>query len=165
MKFVTLLSVFAVALLSGCATMLPATGGMSYVESEARRVQQVQVGVVSDVRSVVIRERSGTSQVTGTGLGAGLGGLVGSTMGKGKGNTAAILLGMALGGLGGNAAESRFNTVAGLEFVVTLTSGQMLSVTQAADPDGKAIAVGDVVWIISGSSNTRVVKARQVGNK
>lgn len=135
------------------------TRGVAYDGVEARRVQSVLVGVVEDVREVVIDESSGLSQTTGTGIGAVVGGLLGNEIGGGSGNTAATLLLGILGGVVGNHMEKSVNTARGLEFIVTLTNGNTIAVTQAIDDDGRAIAPGDRVRIVDGQY-TRVVKLR-----
>jgi len=138
------------------------TRGTAYEADETRRVQSVLVGIVEDVREVDIDERSGFSEAAGTGIGAAIGGIVGQGVGNGNGKTVATILLGVLGGIGGNAIEAKMNSAHGLEFIVTLTNGNTIAVTQAMDNDGRSIIPGDRVRIVEGK-NTRVVKLRHIG--
>jgi outer membrane lipoprotein SlyB len=134
-------------LLAGCPAGL---GSKDYSRSQARTVQEVQMGVVESVREVNIE---GTKTPVGAGAGAVVGGVAGSTVGGGRGSVVGATVGAVLGGLGGAAAEEAVTRQKGIEITVKLDSGRMLAITQAAD---EAFQVGDRVRVLSGDGTTRV---------
>jgi outer membrane lipoprotein SlyB len=133
--------------LAGCPAGL---GGKDYSRSQARSVQEVQLGVVESVREVVIE---GTKTPIGGGAGAIVGGVAGSSVGGGRGAVIGTTVGAVLGGLGGAAAEEAVTRQKGVEITVKLDSGRMLAITQAADEEFR---IGDRVRVLSGSGVTRV---------
>jgi outer membrane lipoprotein SlyB len=145
--FTTTLVVASTLLLAGCPAGL---GSKDYSRSQARTVQEVQMGIVESVREVLIE---GTKTPVGAGAGAVVGGVAGSTVGGGKGSVVGATVGAVLGGLGGAAAEEAVTRQKGVEITVKLDSGRMLAITQAADEQFK---VGDRVRVLSGSGTTRV---------
>lgn len=145
--FTTAFLVAGTLLLAGCPAGL---GGKDYSRSQARTVQEVQMGVVESVREVLIE---GTKTPVGAGAGAVVGGVAGSTVGGGKGSVVGATVGAVLGGLGGAAAEEAVTRQKGVEITVKLDSGRMLAITQAAD---EQFRVGDRVRVLSGSGTTRV---------
>jgi outer membrane lipoprotein SlyB len=134
-------------LLAGCPA---GVGGKDYSRSQARSVQEVQMGVVDSVREVLIE---GTKTPIGAGAGAVVGGVAGSTVGGGRGSVIGTTVGAVLGGLGGAAAEEAVTRQKGIEITVKLDSGRMLAITQAAD---EAFQVGDRVRVLTGGGVTRV---------
>lgn len=147
-KIATLLLVGAATVtLTGCPAGL---GSKDYSREQARKVQEVQMGVVESVRSVKIE---GTKSAVGTVGGAVVGGVAGSTVGGGRGRVVGGAVGAVLGGLGGAAAEEAITRQDGLEITVKLDSGRILAVTQAADEEFR---VGDRVRLLTGGSTTRV---------
>ena len=149
MKIYTPLAVAMVATLalSGCASGL---GSSDYSRSQARTVQEVQTGVVMNVRNVRIE---GTKTPVGTVAGAAVGGLAGSQVGGGNGQIAGAVLGAVLGGVAGSAVEEKTTSQNGVEITVRLDSGRTIAVTQGAD---EQFRVGDRVRVISGGGTTRV---------
>lgn len=147
---------FAVALIAASALLLagcPAgMGGSDYSRSQARTVQEVQMGVVESVREVTIE---GTKTPIGGGAGAVVGGVAGSTVGSGSGRVVGATVGAVLGGVGGAAAEEAVTRQKGLEITVKLDSGRMIAITQAAD---QTFRVGDRVRVLSGGGVTRVTR-------
>jgi outer membrane lipoprotein SlyB len=125
-------------------------GGSDYSRSQARSVQEVQMGVVESVREVTIE---GTKTPIGARAGAGVGGVAGRTVGGGRGSVIGATVGAVLGGVGGAAAEEAVTRQKGLEITVKLDSGRMIAITQAAD---QAFRVGDRVRVLSGGGVTRV---------
>ena len=134
-------------LLAGCPAGL---GGKDYSRSQARTVQEVQMGIVESVREVNIE---GTKTPVGAGAGAVVGGVAGSTVGSGKGSVVGATVGAVLGGLGGAAAEEAITRQKGVEITVKLDSGRLIAVTQASD---ETFNVGDRVRVLSGGGTTRV---------
>ncbi|HET9462383.1 MAG TPA: hypothetical protein VFO43_00255 [Thiobacillus sp.] len=147
---------FAVALIAASTLLLagcPAgLGGGDYSRSQARTVQEVQMGVVESVREVTIE---GTKTPIGAGAGAVVGGVAGSTVGSGRGSVVGATVGAVLGGVGGAAAEEAVTRQKGLEITVKLDSGRMIAITQAADQEFR---VGDRVRVLSGGGVTRVTQ-------
>jgi len=135
-------------LLAGCPAGL---GGSDYSRSQARSVQEVQMGVVESVREVT----EGTKTPIGAGAGAVVGGVAGSTVGGGRGSVVGAAVGAVLGGVGGAAAEEAVTRQKGIEITVKLDSGRMIAVTQAADQEFR---VGDRVRVLTGGGVTRVTQ-------
>ncbi|MHB1143329.1 MAG: outer membrane lipoprotein [Thiobacillus sp.] len=136
-------------LLAGCPAGL---GGKDYSRSQARSVQEVQMGIVESVREVNIE---GTKTPVGAGAGAVVGGVAGSTVGGGRGSVVGAAIGAVLGGVGGAAAEEAVTRQKGIEITVKLDSGRMIAITQAADQEFR---VGDRVRVLTGGGVTRVTQ-------
>lgn len=135
--------------LGGCASGL---GSSDYSRSQARTVQEVRSGVVTEVRVVNIE---GSKSPVGAGAGAIVGGVAGSTLGGGRGNIVGAVVGAVAGGLAGSAIQESTTRQRGLEITVRLDSGRTIAVTQGADQD---IRVGDRVRVLSGDGTTRVTR-------
>lgn len=134
--------------LAGCAT--PAGPGY-YYPGDAMRPQSLEMGVVENVRPVALQ---GPDTGLGALAGAGLGGWAGSGIGSGGGNAAAIVGGVILGSLIGNAAEVNAARRPGLELTVHLDSGRTIAVVQG--DSGEPFRPGDRVRITSDGYRTRV---------
>jgi outer membrane lipoprotein SlyB len=139
--------VIAVATLAGCAQGL---GGGSYSREEARREQNVRLGMVESVRPVQIE---GTRTIIGPAAGAVVGGVAGSTVGGGRGSDVATVLGAVIGGVAGQAAEQGVTRKNGVEVTVKLDSGALVAIVQEADEIFRA---GDRVRILSDGRTSRV---------
>jgi len=139
----------AAMVLGGCASSMSSG---AYTRSQARQVQEVQMGVVESVRQVQLE---GTKTPVGTIAGAAVGGIAGSNIGGGKGSTVGAIVGAVAGGLAGSAIEEGVTKKNGLEITVKLDNGRMIAVTQEADED---IRPGDRVRVLSGSGVTRVTR-------
>lgn len=139
--------VLAAATLAGCAESL---GGGSYTRDEARREQNVRMGVVESVRQVQIE---GTRTIVGPAAGAVVGGIAGSTVGGGRGSDIAAVLGAVAGGVAGQAIEQGTTRRTGVEITVKLDSGALVAIVQEADESFKA---GDRVRILSDGRTSRV---------
>ena len=138
-------------LLSGCMTD---STGTTYSSSEARRIQQVSFGTISELQHVKLE---GTEGAVGTVAGAAIGGIAGSSVGGGKGSDIAAILGGVAGGVLGNMAEKELTTQQGLEMTIRLDNGKYISVVQEADPKAP-LQVGDTVKILTQGGTTRVVR-------
>jgi len=141
-------AVLTVILLAGCAGGL---GSRDYERTEARRVYEVKMGVVENVRAVQLE---GTKSAVGTIGGAAVGGIAGSTVGGGKGQALATVIGAVAGGIAGAAAEEAITKQPGLEITVRLDTGRTIAVTQA--DDGERFNVGDRVRILESGGEARV---------
>ncbi|GAB3504737.1 hypothetical protein GCM10027400_00230 [Pseudoxanthomonas daejeonensis] len=138
--------VLGIAALSGCATH---NNPNTFTRSEAGRAQHVETGTVTAVRAVQIQN---DSRGVATATGAVLGGLAGSTVGGGRGQTAATVGGAVAGGAAGNAVAG--TTRPGVEVTVQLESGRTMAVVQEGTPD--QFRVGDQVRVSSDGVTTRV---------
>ncbi len=131
--------------LSGCPASM---SGGAYSRSQAREAQAVRLGYVESVRQVLIE---GTKSGVGAVSGAALGGVAGSTIGRGRGQVAGAIGGAVLGGLAGSAIEENATRQPGLEITVQLDNGRMVAVTQAAD---EPFYPGDRVRVLIGYDGT-----------
>ncbi len=136
-----------VAALAGCAQGL---GGGSYSRDEARREQNVRMGIVESVRPVNIE---GTRTGVGPAAGAVVGGVAGSTVGGGRGSAVAAVLGAVAGGVAGQAIEQGTTGKSGVEVTVKLNSGALVAIVQEAD---ETFRPGDRVRILSDGRTSRV---------
>lgn len=137
----------AILALGGCAS---SNSGSVYSRSQARQVQEVQMGVVDSVRNVQLE---GTKSPVGTAAGAVVGGVAGSNIGGGKGSAIGTVLGAVAGGLVGSAAEEGITRKAGLEITVKLDNGRLIAITQEAD---ESFRPGERVRVLTGGGVTRV---------
>lgn len=143
----TAVLVMTVAALAGCAQGL---GGGSYTRDEARREQNVRLGVVESVRPVQLE---GTRSGVGPAAGAVVGGVAGSTVGGGRGSTIAAVIGAVAGGVAGQALEEGTTKRTGVEVTVKLNNGALVAIVQEAD---ETFRVGDRVRILSDGRTSRV---------
>lgn len=132
-------------MLSGCPASM---SGGAYSRDQAREAQEVRLGYVESVRQVLIE---GTKSGVGAVSGAALGGVAGSTIGRGRGQVAGAIGGAVLGGLAGSAIEENATRQPGLEITVQLDNGRMVAVTQAAD---EPFYPGDRVRVLIGNDGT-----------
>ncbi len=140
-------AVLGAALLAGCA---PGLGSGAYTRDEARREQNVRMGIVESVRPVQIE---GTRSGVGPAAGAVVGGVAGSTVGGGRGAAVATVLGAVAGGVAGQAVEEGTTRTNGVEVTVKLNNGALVAIVQAADETFKP---GDRVRILSDGRTSRV---------
>jgi len=144
-----LLLVFTATGLAGCASNL---SGDSYSRSEARTAQQVEYGVIAQLRPVKIE---GTKTPLGAGAGAIIGGIGGSTLGGGKGSAVMAVLGAVAGGMAGAAVEEGVTRTQGVEITVKLNNGRTVAIVQGLSEHEKFV-VGDRVRVISSGGTSRV---------
>lgn len=147
--FKVLVAAVLAVLASGCASTL---SGESYSRDEARRPQQVQIGVIEFLRPVVIE---GTKTPIGAGAGAIVGGIAGSAVGEGRGSAIGSVLGSVAGGLAGAAAEEQVTKRQGIEITVRLESGKVIAVVQE-ESSKESFTVGERVRVLTISGTTRV---------
>jgi outer membrane lipoprotein SlyB len=112
----TVILVTSTVLLSGCARDMG-----SNVYSSSAPVGKVLEGVVLSARPVTIKENDKLEENTMGMIGGGLvGGLAGSNIGRGSGNTAAIAGGALAGAALGSLVQSQLGKSKGMEYVVRL---------------------------------------------
>ncbi|MFO1381937.1 MAG: glycine zipper 2TM domain-containing protein [Chitinivorax sp.] len=148
--FVTALCGAAV-LLGGCAGSLT---GETYSRENARVMQTVQRATVTSVRLVKLE---GTNSGIGTVAGAGLGGIAGSEMGRGRGSAAGAIAGVVLGGIIGTAMENKGTQTQGIEVTVKMNDGREVAIVQEHNPN-EMFQVGERVRLITVRGETRVAK-------
>lgn len=141
------LALAAATVLAGCAS---SQSGSAYERRQARQEMSVRLGVVESVRRVTIE---GAKSPVGAVAGAGLGGLAGSNIGRGRGSTAGAIVGAVIGGVAGSAVEEQVTKKEGLEITVKLDSGELIAVTQEAD---ETFHPGERVRVLRGSGASRV---------
>ena len=150
MKNIFLLLILLMASgLAGCASNL---SGESYSRSEARSVQQVEYGIIEQLRPVKIE---GTKTPIGAGAGALVGGIAGSGVGSGRGSNVMAVIGALAGGMAGAAIEEGVTRTQGVEITIKMNKGGTIAIVQALAPNQR-FAVGDRVRVLYGSENTRV---------
>lgn len=143
-----LLALLVPVLLAGCASGL---GSGDYERKEARRVQEVKMGVVESVRAVKLE---GTESGVGTISGAAVGGIAGSSVGGGKGSAVGAVLGAVAGGVAGKAIEESTTRKPGIEITVRLDSGRTVAVVQ--EDTGEAFNRGDRVRMLESGGQARI---------
>lgn len=133
----------------GCSPR--STSGKVYSRDQAQTTYRAFSGTVLEVQPVTIEgDQSGAGALAG----GAMGGALGSAVGGGAGKTIAVVGGAIAGALAGSATEKKVTTDAGLEILVELDGGEVLSVVQEAD---QAFAPGDRVRVLKGSDgSTRV---------
>lgn len=121
-----------------------------YSTGQTGKVSTVSQCTVISVRAVGVNSDSGA----GTLIGGIAGGVAGSTIGGGStAHTLGAVGGALLGGFAGNAAEQGLSSQTGLEYIVKLDNGQIISVTQGTN---QALAVGQRCMVLFGST-TRII--------
>jgi outer membrane lipoprotein SlyB len=138
----------AVAIAGGCASV----GPDDYSYREARTVQSVAYGTIESVRPARLNEDQAP---VGTIAGAGIGALLGNSIGHGAGRGVATILGAVGGGFAGNAIEHNATAQNGEELVVRLDSGATIAVVQAS----QGFERGQRVRVLSGPGGSRVEHA------
>ncbi|MBA1243822.1 outer membrane lipoprotein [Pseudomonas japonica] len=136
-------------LLSGCASSLT---GDTYSRDEARRVQTVRMGTIESLRPVKIE---GTKTPIGTGAGAIVGGVAGSTVGGGRGSIVAAVIGAVAGGLLGSATEEGLTRTQGVEITVREDDGSTRAYVQQVQ-ENEVFRVGERVRIMTVDGTSRV---------
>lgn len=141
--------------------------GQGYNAGEVRRVAKVETARVLDVRDVDINvpNNNRNDQYAGAAVGGVIGGALGS-MGHGHNRGMATLLGTTLGAVVGGVATERStrDRRQGVEFILEMHNGEVLSVTQEMDADARDVLPGDQVRIISGQGVVRIAKLRHNGS-
>ena len=149
MKPLSLLLI-SLALLAGCAS---SKSGDVYTRDQARREQNIRMGVVESVREVLME---GTKSPVGAIASAAVGGVAGSTLGGGKGSTIAAVIGAVAGGLAGSAIEEGVTRKQAMEITIKMDNGQLIAIVQEGDP--LEFRPGDRVRIISSGGESRVTR-------
>ncbi|HUX83514.1 MAG TPA: glycine zipper 2TM domain-containing protein [Halothiobacillus sp.] len=147
---VVILSGLAV-LLSGCASSMSSD---TYNRNATMQMQDVQYGTVESVRGVRI---AGTQSPVGVIGGAIVGGLLGSTVGGGRGKDLATVGGAIAGGVAGSAIEQGATQQNGVEITVRLDNGRIVSIVQAVD--NQMFSPGQRVQVVTAPNGVSRVTA------
>lgn len=138
-------------LLAGCASSMSSD---TYSRNAAMQMQNVQYGTVESVRGVRIE---GTKSPVGAIGGAIVGGLLGSTVGGGRGKDLATVGGAIAGGVAGSAIEEGATQQNGVEITVRLDNGRIVSIVQAVG--NQRFAPGQRVQVITAPNGVSRVTA------
>ncbi len=135
----------ALFLLGACAKQISPN---TYTNQHVGEASETFAGTIASVRQVMV-QGSDELRDNNTGVLAGgvLGGIGGSTLGKGKGNYAMTALGAVAGAAAGAYAEQELSKQNALEYIVQLDNGQLLTVVQGLEP---SFTPGQRVFVIKG---------------
>ena len=144
--------------LGACAPSLPPD---SVTTRQVGEVSQVERGTVLQARAVTV-ERSEENLGIGTVAGAGIGGIAGSAIGGDvRFNAIGAIAGAVIGGLIGGAVEDEVSSQTGIEYVVELDEGGIITVVQG---DESPLSPGTrVLFIEDYSGGARVVADNTIG--
>lgn len=160
MRLSSIVLALAVALVAaGCAS---SKGGDVYTRGQVREVQSVKTGTVLNSRIVQIE---GTKSGIGDAAGAVVGGIAGATRGGGNGGAEsqiAGVVGAVVGGVVGAAAEEGLTRTDGIELIIKLDDGPVISVVQGvSSKEEDNFKAGDKVYILENEGVTRVSRLKQ----
>jgi outer membrane lipoprotein SlyB len=139
---------FIAALLASLAACTTPQTASNYGRAETRMLQQVQLGELLEVREVTL-----DAQPTGQGGTAGV--VLGGVSGAQRGNATQAAIGGVLGSFLGQGIEDAAGRRKGLELLVKLDDGNLVSVTQEAD--GLKYEPGQRVRVLLLNGTARVV--------
>lgn len=114
--------------LAGCANT-DSLSGDTYRAADAKQVQTVTYGTIVHVRPVDIQAGS-DENLLGAAGGAVLGGLLGNTVGGGRGRSLAAAAGAVAGGVAGQQVQGKLNTTRGVELEIHQDNGSSIIVVQ-----------------------------------
>jgi outer membrane lipoprotein SlyB len=138
-------------MLSACA---PKLGGSDYSTRGVGEISQTFKGTIVSARPVMLNS-SDEKLGAGAAIGGISGGLLGSTIGGGKGRLVTGVLGGLAGGAAGHLLEGKMSEQQGMEYQVQLDRGDVITLAQGEDPK---MSVGQRVLVIqSGKDRSRVV--------
>lgn len=153
MKKTCLMLFMGILCLSGCGREI--SSGV-YSAASVGETSFTHQGVIISARPVEICGGESLSD-NGAGmlLGGVGGGLLGSLVGKGAGKIAASAGGAVLGGVAGAYSEKALKQQSGIEYVVQLTNGQLVTVVQGPAP---TLCVNQKVMVLtSAQGRSRIV--------
>lgn len=152
----------AACLLLTTLTACQHPGQNRYGYQDVGKTTHVKFGTVVTHRAVAIEGKN-----TGTGALAGVAGgaLGGSYIGDGTGALGAALAGALIAGIAGHMAEQAIQNHDGVEFIVALEDGEVVTVVQNAEPELAAIRDGDPVMVQQSGEYQRVLPAKDLPAK
>ena len=125
--------------------------GDTYSRGEVGQAQQIRTGTVESVRYVKIQG----GQSVGTTIGAIAGGIAGSQIGGGSGETLGALGGTAVGAVAGGATEQAIGNKQGVEITIRFDDGETEAFVQQ-HTERETFNNGDRVRVLYGSGRVRV---------
>lgn len=128
--------------LGACAN----TSQNTYNAAEVGKATTVTFGTILGARQVDIKgENTGLGAIGGAAVGAG----VGTEFGQGTGNAWATGLGAVAGLAAGALAEQELADRKGIEYTLTLESGETLTIVQEQAPTDRVFSAGERVMVQS----------------
>ncbi len=150
MKHLSLVA-FAVIFLAGCAQSTTNT----YKAGDVGHTIDVSEGKIVSSRLVNIEADDPVAgPLVGAGVGAATGGLL---IGSGSGSAAAAIIGGLIGAGAGYVIEKEARGGEGIEYIVRLSDGRVVTLVQNRENNEPALADGSPVLIQWGGEYTRVV--------
>lgn len=144
-------------MLAGCA---PKIGGNDYSVRGVGEVSQTFQGTIISAHPILVSAKTAEGQSSpgaGALIGGLTGGVLGSQIGKGKGQVVMGTLGALGGAAAGHFAEQKLTEQEGMEYQIKLDTGSIVTVAQGAEP---RLAVGQRVLVInSARERSRVIPA------
>ena len=138
--------------LTGCTKNI---SSQSYEVGSVGHTSKVVPATVVSARPV---EVSGTKEI-GTPIGAIAGGVAGSAIGGGtRANILGAIGGVVIGGIAGSAIESGITKQTGIEYVVELKNGGLLTLVQGSET---VLSVGQRVLLIYGPPTRLIPDTRE----
>ncbi len=147
---VSLCGLVSIGLLSGCTSNIDSN---YYQTSDTQQVAIVKHGTVVSASAVKVSDSGPSNTLIGTLAGGAAGAVAGSTVGQGSGSLLMGIGGAVLGGLAGSKAEEALSSQTATQYIVQLTDGSTVSVTQGGTP----LAVGTKVLLLEGNPARLVV--------
>jgi len=131
--------------LSGCAGT---SNSKVYTQKQAQTMSTVEFGTILEITPVTIEGEKGFLGGLG---GALVGAIAGSTIGGGKGKDLATVAGGIGGAVAGSKIQEKATEEQGVQLIVELKSGKIVSIVQKAGSD---LQVGDTVKVILGQGGS-----------
>lgn len=151
------LAVIASLALGGLTSCAPRLGGTDYSIRGAGETSTVLTGVIISTTPINISAKSNEqdSQLgAGALVGAGVGAVGGSLIGKGRTPWITGTVGAVAGGAAGHAIERGLTDQQGMLYEIQLDRGGVVAVSQGLSP---ALGVGQRVKVIQGRDRSRVL--------
>lgn len=151
MKKKILITISMIGVLSSCATDIKST---SYSTASVGEASFTYQGTIINVRKIKV---SDTNKLGQNQAGTTIGGVGGAAIGNilDNGGLMGTLIGAVAGGVGGAMVEQQLGTQEGMEYVIKLTNGQVLTVCQGLDTNFQAGQ--HVMVIVSHDGRSRVI--------
>lgn len=145
-------SVTLFLLFCGCARNISSS---SYDAQTVGSVSETYECVVVQVKKVMVEEGDYLeNNHTGALMGGIAGGALGNAVGNGRGRTVSTVAGALIGSYGGAMAEKALKNQEGLEYIVRLTSGKLVTVVQGLD---NPLYSGQTAYLIISKGRSRVI--------
>ena len=150
--------VLCVAALAACLALTACSTADSntYTSRDVGQVIETSQGRVLSSRPVEIDSDQGSA--AGPLAGGAIGGATGLQIGSGRGNLLAAVIGAVIGAGIGYLAENEIRSGDGIEYIVELEDGRVVTLVQNSTDDEEPIANGQPVLIQFGNEYTRITR-------